>query len=91
MQNKKPRMRANRNPWFPGIMEEAYRQRYTERDIMDWICGLKNNEIAIMPHLFLQVNLKILDKPEMVKPFSEKLLLSIFLDFVKTEVKRGMN
>ncbi len=58
---------------------------------MDWICGIKNNEIAIMPHLFLQVTLKILDKLKMVNPFSEKLLLSIFLDAVKPVPKRGMH
>lgn len=84
-------MRANRNPWFPGIMEEAYRQRYTERDIMDWICGFINNKIAIMPHLFLQVNSTILDKFEWVKPFSEKFLFSIFQDVVKNKEDPGMN
>ncbi|KOF10143.1 hypothetical protein AC739_11695 [Planococcus glaciei] len=49
-------------------MEEAYRQRYTERDIMDWICVFKN-KIAIMPHLFLQVTIKILQTQRRVKVF----------------------
>ncbi|ANU11659.1 hypothetical protein A1A1_01618 [Planococcus antarcticus DSM 14505] len=41
-------------------MEEAYRQRYTEGDTIDWNCVFKN-KIAIMPHLFLQVKLTIND------------------------------
>lgn len=68
MQNKKPWMRANRSPWFPGIMKEAYRQRYTERDTIDWICGLEN-KIAIMPHLFLQVTSNILHLKRGVKGY----------------------
>lgn len=66
MQNKKPRMRAIRSPWSPGIMEEAYRYRYTEGDTIDWNCVFKN-KIAIMPHLFLQVKLTINQFPFFVK------------------------
>lgn len=66
MQNKKPRMRAIRSPWSPGIMEEVYRQRYTEGDTIDWNCVF-NNKIAIIPHLFLQVTLTIKDILFLVK------------------------
>lgn len=55
---------ADRSPWFPGIMEEAYRQRYTEWETMDWISSsiASNtfNRIAIILHLFPQVISNIL-------------------------------
>lgn len=74
MHNKKPWMRlADRSPWFPGIMEEAYRQRYTERDTMDWISWSiafnAFNKIAIIPRLFPQVTSTILEYYASVNTF----------------------
>ena len=75
--------RANRSPWFPGIMEEAYRQRYTERDTIDWICCLRAmNKIAIIPHLFPQVNFKIPEFAELVNTFL--LIIQILMRIQKT-------
>ncbi len=64
---------ADRSPWFPGIMEEAYRQRYTRWDTMDWIfkaiASKAFNRIAIKPHLFPQVTFTILQISEPVNFF----------------------